>query len=104
MVLFTKSFEGTAAIDGTNIVSVTHGLGATPFFFAVYYKAKVAASGYAIGDIAKPTAQVAYSWADGTKVYFRNPDANYYVTDATASSAFILINSTNWELVFKAFV
>jgi hypothetical protein len=103
-VLFTKSFEGTAAFDGTNIVSIAHGLGATPFSFAVYYKAKTVNNGYQIGDIAKPTSETAYSWADGTYIYFRSSDANYYVTHGAGSSAFELITGTDWELSFKAFL
>lgn len=105
-VLFTKSFEGTAAINDSvvTIISVDHNLGTAPFFFSVYYKAKNANNGYSVGAIARITEESVYTWADSSKIYFLSPDLNHYVADANVSSSHVNVTSTNWELQFKAFV
>jgi hypothetical protein len=71
-----------------------------------YYKCKVGGNGYAVGDLVhvnttNSSHQVNY-WSNAQRLYIRSA-FEHYIVDANGQTI-IKLNSTNWEIEFRAFL
>lgn len=109
-VVFTKSFESTdQVLSGDSVtVQVAHGLGAIPFMFQAYYKCHIANNGYTAGELVCVSTineghQVSY-FADATNIGIRAQNDHHIVDKDGGGYINITSDSSNWRIVFRAFL
>lgn len=108
---FTKYFTQTIAYAGFGTGhTVSHGLGARPKLFNVWFECIIPEQGYAVGDRVEVTSLTNwfstfdrgnYNWVSTTQLFWKTLTNNPVIANKSTGAA---ANTTtaNWRVVFEA--
>lgn len=95
------SSEQTITLGG--LLTIAHGLGATPTLFTPQLVCKTADNGWAVNDVIQQSVNGMVMYADATNVYVRVSNTAIQSLNKT-TGATVSLTPASWRLIMKAYL